>query len=96
MDAASAAVLVTINMVLANGEMATPAGMIKKHEDFVFIAGANTFEPALIVNRTCQLDAATLDRFCFIAWDYDAASSSFAVKIGPWSRCTASMQKSMA
>ena len=75
MDAASAAVLVTINMALANGEMATPAGMIKKHEDFVFIAGANTFGTGAdrqYVGRA-QLDAATLDRFCFIAWDYDEA-----------------------
>jgi cobaltochelatase CobS len=73
MDAASAAVLVTINMALANGEMATPAGMIKKHQDFVFIAGANTFGTGAdrqYVGRA-QLDAATLDRFCFIAWDYD-------------------------
>lgn len=75
MDAASAAVLVTINMALANGEMATPAGMIKKHQDFVFIAGANTFGTGAdrqYVGRA-QLDAATLDRFCFIAWDYDEA-----------------------
>ena len=73
MDAASAAVLVTINMALANGEMATPAGMIKKHQDFVFIAGANTFGTGADRQYVghAQLDAATLDRFCFIAWDYD-------------------------
>ena len=73
MDAAGPAVLVTINMALANGSMATPAGMIKRHENFIFIAGANTYGNGAdrqYVGRA-QLDAATLDRFASIDWDYD-------------------------
>ena len=73
MDAAGPAVLVTINMALANGSMATPAGMIKRHKDFIFIAGANTYGSGAdrqYVGRA-QLDAATLDRFASIDWDYD-------------------------
>ena len=72
-DAAGPAVLVTINMALANGSMSTPVGMIKRHPDFIFIAGANTYGSGAdrsYVGRA-QLDAATLDRFAFIDWPYD-------------------------
>jgi len=72
-DAAGPAVLVTINMALANGAMSTPIGMVKRHPDFIFIAGANTYGSGAdrsYVGRA-QLDAATLDRFAFIDWPYD-------------------------
>lgn len=58
-------VLAGINQALANGECAFADGMVKRHDDFVAIAAANTFGTgpnAQYVGRN-QLDAATLDRF---------------------------------
>jgi hypothetical protein len=72
-DAANAGVLTNINMVLANGQVALPEGMANKHEDFVPVFAGNTFGTGanrVYVGRN-QLDAATLDRFAFIEWDYD-------------------------
>lgn len=72
-DAGNANVLITINAALANGIAAFPDGMVKRHEDFVFIASANTFGNGAnrqYVGRN-QLDAATLDRFAIIEWLID-------------------------
>lgn len=72
-DAGNSNVLITINAALANGLAAFPDGMVKRHEDFVFIASANTFGNGAnrqYVGRN-QLDAATLDRFAVIEWLID-------------------------
>ena len=72
-DAGNAGVLTGVNMVLANGRIAIPTGMEKKHKDFVFVGAANTFGTGAnrqYVGRN-QLDAATLDRFAIIEWPYD-------------------------
>ena len=72
-DNANPSVLVAINAALANGYGNFPDGRVKKHEDFVCIAGANTFgrgADRMYVGRT-QIDAATLDRFKFLPFDYD-------------------------
>jgi MoxR-like ATPase/preprotein translocase subunit YajC len=72
-DAGNANVLITINAALANGIAAFPDGMVERHEDFVFIASANTFGNGAnrqYVGRN-QLDAATLDRFALIEWHID-------------------------
>ena len=72
-DAGNANVLITINAALANGIAAFPDGMVTRHEDFVFIASANTFGNGAnrqYVGRN-QLDAATLDRFAIIEWHID-------------------------
>lgn len=72
-DAGNANVLITINAALANGLAAFPDGMVKRHEDFIFIASANTFGNGAnrqYVGRN-QLDAATLDRFAIIEWQID-------------------------
>lgn len=74
-DAGNPAVLVVINAILANGEAGFPDGNIKKHKDFVLVAGANTIGQGAdrqYVGRQ-QVDAATLDRFVFLSWDYDPA-----------------------
>ena len=73
MDAGNAGVLTSINMMLANGHVATPTGMHDKHKDFVFVGCANTFGTGAnrqYVGRN-QLDAASLDRFAFIEWPAD-------------------------
>lgn len=72
-DAGNANVLIQINAALSNGLCAFPDRMVKRHEDFVFIASANTFGNGAnrqYVGRN-QLDAATLDRFAVIEWFID-------------------------
>jgi MoxR-like ATPase len=72
-DAGNANVLIQINAALSNGMCAFPDGMVIQHEDFVFIASANTFGNGAnrqYVGRN-QLDAATLDRFTVIEWLID-------------------------
>lgn len=72
-DNGNANVLAVLNSALANGECAFPDGMIARHPDFRLIATANTYGNggnAQYVGR-CQLDAATLDRFAFLDWQYD-------------------------
>lgn len=72
-DAGNANVLIQINSALSNGLCAFPDKMVKRHEDFVFVASANTFGNGAnrqYVGRN-QLDAATLDRFALINWFID-------------------------
>lgn len=72
-DAANASVATYGNMLLANEHFGTPVGMQSKHKDFCLVAGLNTYGMGanrVYVGRN-QLDAATLDRFIVIDWDYD-------------------------
>ena len=72
-DNGNANVLAVLNSALANGSCAFPDGMVKRHEDFILVATANTYGTganAQYVGRNA-LDAATLDRFNTIKWDYD-------------------------
>jgi len=72
-DAGNSNVLVQINAALSNTYCAFPDKMVKKHDDFVFVASANTFgfgANRLYVGRN-QLDAATLDRFTVLVWEID-------------------------
>jgi cobaltochelatase CobS len=72
-DASDPAALLVVNQALANGAMAFPDGMVKRHADFRVLAAANTYghgADRLYVGRA-QLDAATLDRFARVALDYD-------------------------
>ncbi|SEP54057.1 MULTISPECIES: AAA family ATPase [Amycolatopsis] len=58
-------VLAVINASLANGHMAFPDQMVKRHPDFRCVASANTYgrgPDRAYVGRQ-QVDAATLDRF---------------------------------
>lgn len=72
-DAGNANVLIQINAALSNGLCAFPDMMVQRHEDFVFIASANTYGNGAnrqYVGRN-QLDAATLDRFAVVDWLID-------------------------
>jgi MoxR-like ATPase len=74
-DAGHGGVLTAVNAALAGTLCAFPDGMIRKHEDFVCLAAGNTYGTGATreyVGRN-QLDAATLDRFDFIDFPYDAA-----------------------
>lgn len=72
-DAGNSNVLVQLNAALSNGYCAFPDRMVAKHEDFVFMASANTYGQGAsrqYVGRN-QLDAATLDRFVILDWNID-------------------------
>jgi len=64
---------VKLNALLEQKKCAFPHGIFTKHEDFIFIAAANTFgygADARYVGRN-RLDAATLNRFTKLPWGYD-------------------------
>jgi MoxR-like ATPase len=72
-DSSSPAALLAFNAALSNGKFDFPDGSIRKHEDFLCIASANTWGSGAsreYVGRN-QLDAATMNRFALIAMDYD-------------------------
>ena len=72
-DAANAGVLTIINALLANGYCSFPDGVIKRHDGFRCICACNTYGRGAdrqYVGRN-QLDAATLDRFAVVDFEYD-------------------------
>ena len=74
-DNGNANVLTVLNSALANTFMAFPDGMVRRHENFVLVATANTFghgATAEYVGRN-PLDAAFLDRFASVTIGYDNA-----------------------
>ena len=78
LDASMPSAVLAFNAALANDSADFPDGIIKKHPDFRAIAACNTFgrgADRAYVGRM-QLDAASLDRFITIAWDYDSALES--------------------
>lgn len=98
MDAADPNVLLVVNSALANGKLSIPARVDKpvaeRHEDFVFIAAANTFGRGAdrqYVGRN-ELDEATLDRFRIgtVPMDYDYSLES---ALCPWTQLRQKLQK---
>ena len=74
-DASLPSALLAFNAALANDWMDFPDGCIQRHPDFRVVAGANTFGTGAdrqYVGRN-QLDAASLDRYAVIDWNYDEA-----------------------
>lgn len=72
-DAGNPNVLAALNQATANGECAFADGMVTKHDDFIVVMAGNTFGHGAnseYVGRN-KIDAATLDRFVFIHFDYD-------------------------
>ena len=72
-DGGNAGVLLILNAALANGVMAFPDGVVRRHPDCIILAAANTYGRGAdrqYVGRN-QLDAAFLDRFFVLSWDYD-------------------------
>lgn len=74
-DASSPEALVTINAAIAQRLMAFPGHptALPMHKDFKAICAGNTFGTGSTREYTGRnkLDAATLDRFMIIEWDYD-------------------------
>lgn len=72
-DNGNPSILALINAALANGQMAFPDGMVKRHADFLAVASANTYgrgADRMYVGRQA-IDMATLDRFAVEHVDYD-------------------------
>jgi MoxR-like ATPase len=72
-DAGNANVLTVINAMLSNGWAGFPDQMVQRHPDFIFIAAGNTYGRGAdrqYVGRN-PIDAATLDRFAVVEFDYD-------------------------
>jgi hypothetical protein len=99
-DASNPVITVALNELLAipaGRTIAFPDGMVAKHPDFIAIAAANTWGMGAdrqYVGRN-QLDAATLDRFAKIAWDYD---EELELKISPieeWTRYVQRVRRKM-
>jgi MoxR-like ATPase len=75
MDGSSPEALLVVNQALASDRMAFPDGMVARHPDFYCVAAANTYGSGadrVYVGRN-QLDAATLDRFVTMSFEYDEA-----------------------
>ena len=73
MDASVPEVLVLLNAAIANGYFDFPTGRVNAHEDFRIVSAANTVGRGANMEYTgrSQLDAATLDRFTIVQFDYD-------------------------
>jgi cobaltochelatase CobS len=74
-DASSPEALVTINAAVAQGHMAFPGHSKNEpmHKNFKAVVAGNTYGTGSTLQYTGRnkLDAATLDRFMVIDWDYD-------------------------
>lgn len=78
MDASIPEALIILNAAISNRYFDFPNGRVNAHEDFRVVAAANTVGTGAsseYVGRS-QLDAATLDRFVQITFDYDAQVES--------------------
>ena len=77
-DNANPNVLGVLNSALANGEMAFPDGMVKRHADFVCVAAGNTYGNGATTEYVGRnpIDAATKDRFVFIDVNIDESVES--------------------
>lgn len=77
-DAGNPGIMTIVNAALANGVCAFPDKMVPKNPKFICCAAANTFGKGadrMYVGRN-QLDAATLDRFVKMDFDYDEVLES--------------------
>ena len=72
-DASYPQAVLAFNAALANDYMDFPDKRVPRHEKFYCIAAANTYGQGAdrqYIGRN-QLDAASLDRFVFLDWNYD-------------------------
>ena len=72
-DQATDSIMKLCNMAIGNGAIATQDGLKQRHPKFYCMAAANTYGTGAdrMYCGANQLDASTLNRFCFIEWPYD-------------------------
>lgn len=95
MDAGNANVITILNAALANGACAFPDKIVEKHPDFICFCASNTYgrgADRLYVGRN-QLDAATLDRFAVVDFDYDEALEAAVAGNSEWTAKVQAMRK---
>lgn len=72
-DASAAEAALVLNAALANGACAFPDGLVRKHEGFLCVVGANTDGSGATMSYAgrARLDGAFLDRFIVFDWGID-------------------------
>lgn len=97
-DAGNPNVLAALNQATANGETAFADGMVKKHEDFIIVMAGNTFGHGATTDYVGRnrIDAATLDRFAFIYFDYDEKLESIVAGNQDWTKKVQKIRKEVA
>jgi hypothetical protein len=65
--------MMELNQALSNSKMSFPDGTIDRHDNCIVIASANTWGFGGDANYVARYkaDAASLDRFVTVSWDYD-------------------------
>jgi len=90
-------VLIVLNAIAALGvgeEYTFPDGNVKRHPDFVLLAGGNTtgrgansdYAAAQVIHKS------TLDRFAMVVWDYDEALERKISPNAEWTEYTIKMR----
>lgn len=91
-DAGNPNVLAALNQATANGSAAFADKMVEKHEDFLIVMAGNTYGHGATteyVGRN-KIDAATLDRFAFVTFEYD---ENLEMQISPNTEWTKKVQR---
>jgi hypothetical protein len=72
-DASDPSAVLELNQALSNSKMSFPDGAIDRHPECIVIASANTWGFGGDANYVARYkaDAASLDRFVTVSWDYD-------------------------
>ncbi len=97
-DAGNPNVLTVINAMTSNSVAAFPDKMVAKHANFVFMAAGNTFGHGgdiQYVGRN-QIDAATLDRFVVVRFEYDEDLESTFTGNTEWLAMVRSVRRAAA
>lgn len=97
LDGSSPSAIVALNAALANGMCPFPDGVVARHPDFKCIAAGNTQLRGATGAYTgrAQMDAASIDRFVFIEFDYDEAMEMELASIKPWARYVQSVRQAV-
>jgi cobaltochelatase CobS len=97
-DGSVPSAVLAFNSALANGIMAFPDGMLKRHPNCIIIAAANTSgqgATAELVGRMKQ-DAAFLDRFVFLNWELDEALEKHIAQNDDWCAYVQQVRRNVA
>lgn len=94
-DFASPAVGTALNALLANDFIGFPDQVVKRHPDFIVIASANTYGQGATASYIGSqgLNAATLDRFVFVQFDYDIRLESMIATNKAWAAHVQAIRK---
>lgn len=96
-DASLPGALLAFNAALANGYADFPDGKYDRHPDCIIIAAANTWGTgpnSEYVGRN-KLDAAFIDRFVQLAWEYDPALEKALGDCDPWVEYVQALRKNV-